>query len=271
MRLFLILFFLTATIFAKLNVVVSIPPQKYILNNIAKDLVNSTVVVKPGNSPHTYEPKPSQMVAISKANIYFAIGVEFENIWLDRFKNQNSKLIIIKTQEGIKKIPVGNKDAKKLDPHIWLDPKNIEIIAKNMAKALIEQDPTNKAFYQSNLEEFLKEVNRVDKEIEKKLSGLRNRKFLVFHPSWGYFAKRYNLVQIAIEVEGKEPSPKELIKIIKLAKKEKVRAIFTQPEFSQKSAKLIAKELGIKVVAISPLEQNILQNLLKFTDALIGE
>ena len=262
--------FLTS-LYAKVNVAVSIPPQEYILEQIAPNLVDTTVIVTPGNSPHTYEPKPSQMVKLSKAKLYFAIGVEFENAWLPKFKAQNKNLKIIHTDKNITKYPITvGHEAGEMDPHIWLSPSNLKIIAKNMTTALIAEDKENAKIYTKNLNTFLEKIDNLKKEIEKKLSTLSSRKFLTFHPSWGYFAKEFNLEQIAIEISGKEPSPKELIKIIKLAKKEQVKAIFAQPEFSQKSAKLIANELHIKVVKISPLSKDIAKNLIFFTNALLG-
>ena len=258
-------------LFAKLNVAISIPPQEYILEQIAPNLVNATLLVKPGNSPHTYEPKASQMVNLSKAKLYFAIGVEFEKAWLNRFKSQNPNLKIIHTDANISKIPIAfGQEKGELDPHIWLAPKNIKTIAINMANALIEYDSNNTKAYKYNLKKFLNRVDSLDKEIKTKLSNLKNRNFLVFHPSWGYFAKEYNLNQIAIEISGKEPSAKDLIKIIKLAKAKNIKVIFVQPEFSTKSANLIAKELNIAVVKISPLQKNIIKNLTKFTNALVG-
>jgi len=272
MRIFIIFSILLNIIYAKINVAVSIPPQAYILQNIAPNLVDTTVIVTPGNSPHTYEPKASQMIKISKAKIYFAIGVEFEDVWLPKFKAQNSNLEIVNTDKNITKYPITQgEEAGELDPHIWLSPSNLKIIATNMATSLINIDPNNAKTYKSNLKQFIKKIENTRVEIKEKLKALKNRNFLVFHPSWGYFAKEFNLKQIAIEVKGKEPSPKELIKIINLAKKEKVSAIFTQPEFSQKSANLIAKELGIKVVKISPLNKNVLKNITIFTNALLGQ
>ena len=272
MKKYIILLILTISAFAKVNVAVSIPPQEYILEQIAPNLVDTEVVVKPGNSPHTYEPKPSQMIALSKAKIYFAIGVEFEDSWLPKFKAQNSNLLIVHTDKNITKFPITSKEeAGELDPHIWLSPKNLKVIAKNMADALIKVDANHTKEYKDNLNKFIANLDNLDKEIKEKLSKLKNRNFLIFHPSWGYFAKDYNLKQIAVEIKGKEPSAKELISVMKLAKKTGVKVIFTQPEFSQKSANLIAKELGIKVVKVSPLTKDIIKNISNFANVLAGE
>jgi zinc transport system substrate-binding protein len=93
---------------------------------------------------------------------------------------------------------------------------------------------------------------------------------MVFHPAWGYFLSHYGLKQLPIEIEGKSPKPRELIQIIKKAKAQHVKAIFTQPEFSDKSAQIIAKELNIKVIKASPLAKDWAKNLLKLARAIAG-
>ncbi len=264
------LFFVS--IFAKIVVAVSIPPQEYILENIAGNLVEPIVIVKPGNSPHTYEPKPSQMVSLSKAKLYLAIGVEFEKVWLKKFKNQNPNLKIVHCDNNISKIPMLNGHERgELDPHIWLNPKNIKQIAICTENALSSVDSNNSKIYQANLKKFLVKIDKLNNKVKEILSKAKVKKFLIFHPSWGYFAKEYGLGQIAVEIEGKEPSPKELINIIKLAKKSGVKVIFVQPEFSQKEASLIANEIGIKVVKVSPLSRDLVQNILNFAKEVAGE
>jgi zinc transport system substrate-binding protein len=266
-----ILIFITSVIYAKATIAVSIPPQKYITDTIAKDLVNTIVVVKPGNSPHTYEPKPSQMVALSKAKLYLAIGVEFENAWLPKFAEQNSNLKIVHLDKNITKQSISHNSKVKNDPHIWLSISNLKTIAKQSADALISIDSANKEQYSKNLNIFLEELEKTNAKLKEILSGISPREFLIFHPSWGYFAKEYNLKQIPIEIDGKEPSPKELVAVLKLAKKYKVKAIFTQPEFSQKHANLIAKELNIRVKKVSPLKEQVLDNMLEFANTLKGK
>ncbi len=270
-RLFLLLLF-TIYAFAKVNVITSIAPINFLAKEIGDGKVDTTVMVPAGASPHTYEPKPSQMVAISKADIYFAIGVEFEKAWLNKFKSQNSNLKIIDCSKDIKKIPITEGEEKgELDPHVWLSPKNIKKIAICIESGLEEIDSKNSNFYKNRLERLLNRVEEVDNNVTTITKHLNNRTFLVFHPSWGYFAKDYNLTQMAIEISGKEPTPKELIKIIKIARKNHIKTIFTQPEFSDKSAKIIANELGVIVKKISPLKENVLENILEFAKALSGK
>lgn len=282
-RILLSLLVLSQFAFAKINAVVSIVPQKSFVQAIGGDLVNTEVMVAPGSSPHSYEPKPSQMKAISEANLYFAIGVEFEEAWMKRFANQNKNIKIIDSAKNIKKIAMkehnhheekahsGHKHSG-LDPHVWTSPANIKIIAKNILDALIANDVANKITYETNYKNFISKIDETDKQIKEVLKNTKKgAKFMVFHPAWGYFAHQYGLTQMAIEVEGKEPKPKELAMILEEAKEEKVKAIFTQPEFSDKSAKLIADELKIKVIKISPLNPDWSTNFINMSKAIANQ
>lgn len=428
MRFLIPLFLLINFTYAQTNIVVSILPQKTFVEKIGGDKVNVTNMVRPGSDPHSYEPKPSQMRDISKAHIYFPIGLEFENTWLDKFASQNKNMKFVEMTKGVEYIEMAEhshhhhhhdeghdshdeehhegelpyewaglfdlkkgtytwsfskvegeyadpkmkmliikankkdddlieayedeakntftnkkaenaknngsletknsfytlnfdnsknktvfkveikeagkyifftehmpiefeadehyfKDSAKKDievlvsvpeeghhgkdPHVWVSPQNVKIMAKNIYTTLVEADAKNKAYYQTNYNNFIKEIDLTDIRIKNILSVLpQNSKFMVFHPSWGYFAKDYNLEQLVIEVEGKEPKPKILQKIIQKAKEEKVKAIFTQTEFSDKSAKVIAKELNIKVIKETPLAKNWSENLIQMANSI---
>lgn len=405
-------------LYANVNVVVSILPQQTFVEKIGGDKVNVTTMVKPGSDPHSYEPKPSQMVALSKAQLYFPIKIEFENAWLPKFKEQNAQMQFVQMTKGVKflKMPshgiqirkksdlpfewVGAFNLKKgeyrwsfakidgkyadskmkflmlksniqndnviaaykdeaqgifqttqsmtakhndtidvhkktyeltfdetqnqtifklnikedatylfftermpfnfedkehflkdlarndiepvqsepksdghyhgtKDPHTWTSPSNVKIMAKNIFDALVKIDAKNSGYYQINYERFLEEIIQTDKTLKEILSAIpKGSKFMVFHPSWGYFSKEYGLEQLAIEVEGKEPKPKTLRKIIDEAKKENIKAVFTQQEFSDKSAKALARELGIKVIKETPLAKEWSNNLIKMAQTI---
>ncbi len=284
-----LIFLLSTTyIFSNINAVVSILPEQTFVKAIGGDKVNVSLMVQPGNSPHTYEPKPSQMIDIAKADLYFAIDVEFEHVWLPKFQSLNPKMQVIDLADNVTKIQMQEKHECEADdehhseheehkhegedPHIWTAPSNVKIIAENIYNALKKIDPVNADYYKRNLDIFVASIDETDRQIIHFLSSLEDtRRFMVFHPSWGYFAKAYNLEQIAVEVEGKEPKPKELIHLLKEAKEEKVKVIFTQPEFSDTVAKIIAKELQIPVVKVSPLAANWSENLINIAKAIAGK
>ena len=264
----------------KIPVTVSIEPQKYFVERIGGDRVKVNVMVETGVDPHTYEPKPDQMRSLASSKAYFSIGGGLEQAWLPRLSGANSQLKIVDTSQGIEKIPSlehghdhdhHSEDGENLDPHIWLSPSRVKQQAENIYQSLVKIDPKNQVEYQANLDQFIKEIDSLDQEIRQQLTPLKNRTFMVFHPEWGYFAKDYNLNMIAIEVEGNEPSAAELGDIIKKAKANKIKVIFTQPEFSPQTAQAIAQEIGAKVLPISALNSDWLNNLRQVSQTLATE
>jgi len=254
----------------KLNVTVSILPEAYFVERIGGDLVNVNVMVGPGESPHTYEPQPAQMEDLAVSKIYFSIGVEFEDAWLGKFAETNPDMKIIDASATIQRIPMtaSEEEEGELDPHVWLSPANVRIIAQNIETALSEEDPANSDVYKANLDDFLQDIDTLDEEISASLSTLTTRKFITFHPAWGYFAKDYNLEQIAIEVGGNEPSASEMADLITTAQVEQIQIIFAQPEFSTKAAETIADEINGQVILVSPLAENWLENMKLITESL---
>ncbi len=269
------------------TVAVTIVPQKYFVNQIAKDRVKVIVMVPPGANPHTYEPKPKQMVALSLARAYFTIGIEFEKVWLGKIVNQNKHIKIFHMEQNIKKMampsPVqdlrkGSQSAStdnakhdnmgKPDPHIWLSPPLVRIIASNTAEALLAIDPANKEFYRTNLERFLDTINRLDKKIRAILADKKNRAFIVFHPAWGYFAKAYGLKEIPIELQGKEPSPRELKEVIRYAKDRNINVILVEPQFSDRMARIISREIHGKLIKVDPLAYEWDKNLIRVAEII---
>jgi zinc transport system substrate-binding protein len=255
-------------------VYVSIAPQKYFVEKIGGAHVNVSVMVKPGANPVTYEPKPGQMVALSRTDIYFAIGVPFEKVWLKKIAAANPKMRIVNIQEGITKIPMEshhkrNKEHYKgtynqivKDPHIWLSPTLVKIQARNILKALVVMDQANKSIYEAGYKKFIIEIEDLDVELKAIFTGKGERtKFMVFHPSWGYFAKTYGLEQIPVEIEGKDPKPADLQRLIKSAKKLGVKVIFVQPQFSAANASVIAQAIDGQIAFANPLALHWRDNL----------
>jgi zinc transport system substrate-binding protein len=255
----------------KLPVFVSITPQKYFVQQIGKELVDVQIMVPPGASPATYEPKPRQMADLSKAKIYFAVGVPYEKAWLSKFAAANPKMNVVHTDHGIKKLAMTSHrhDGKKvehhdhgsLDPHIWLSPQLVKVQAQTILATLIKIDPKHQGVYQANFKEFTARIDQLDADLKKIFAAKTNLQFMVFHPSWGYFAKAYGLKQVPIEIEGKEPKPAQLGELIRHARKDGIKIIFVQPQFSAKSARLVAHEIGGQVVPADPLAEEWMANL----------
>jgi zinc transport system substrate-binding protein len=256
----------------KIPVFVSILPQKYFVQRVGGNLVDVSVMVRPGIDAHTFEPKPQQMMALSKAKIYFTVGIEFEQVWLKRFLAANPRLLFIMTDSGIKKIPMSEFNVhlheskqghrnRNLDPHIWLSPPLVRIQAHNIRDGLISVDPDNGHIYKANCDRFVGEINDLDAELKRVFGDRKDLQFMVFHPSWGYFAHTYRLKQVAIESEGKAPKPVELQHLIQHAREHEIKVIFVQPQFSASSAAVIAKAIDGQIAFVDPLAENWAENL----------
>ena len=268
----------------RVSVFVSISPQTYFVQQIGKDLVTVQVMVPPGASPATYEPKPRQMADLSKTKIYFAIGVPFENIWLKKIAAASPGMTVVHTDDGIEKIPMASHlhDAaaahheadphghRGLDPHIWLSPPLVKIQALTIMSALQEVDPSNRAVYEANTQQFIARIDRLDNELKAIFADKHGLQFMVFHPSWGYFARTYRLKQVAVEIEGKDPRPAQLKTLIEHARKKGINIIFVQPQFSTKSAQLVASEIGAQVAFADPLAEDWLGNLREVANKFRG-
>jgi zinc transport system substrate-binding protein len=290
------LVFLSVSAQAAPSVFVSITPQKHFVDKVSGGRASVSIMIEPGANPHAYEPKPSQMVALAKASVYFTIGDSFDQTWLDRIMGASPGITVVHTAEGIEKLPMvehhhgeehehpdGEEhhaeeshveeahDHGTLDPHIWLDPALVKIQVGHIRDGLIRVDPAGAKEYAANAAAFMRELDELDVEIRATLAVLpkERRSFLVFHPSWGYFATAYGLTQVAIEVEGKEPSPKDLARIISMGKEQGTRVVFVQPQFSEKSAAVIAKQIGATVVRLDPLAADWSNNLRHAASAFV--
>ncbi len=251
-----------------LSVFVSILPQQYFVQKIGGNHVTVAAMVRPGANPATYEPRPSQMTALASARLYFAIGVPFEKAWMTRIAAANPRMRIVPTQQGIEKMPMdtflGESKPRRggiLDPHIWLSPRLVKIQAGHIARALAEADPLHRNQYQENYRRFAAEIDALDSDLKQMFAGRKGMEFMVFHPSWGYFARDYGLRQVPVEIEGKTPKPARLKKLIEHARRRGIRLILVQPQFSRKSAELIARAIGAHIVTADPLAEDWSQNL----------
>lgn len=250
----------------KIGVVVSIPPQAEFVKKVGGNKVDVTVMVPPGANPHTYEPLPEQLSRVSQAKLYTEVGsgIEFENVWMDKIKSINKNMTVINCSEGIIFIPNTDSDsANEYDTHVWVSPKNAKIMVGNIYRGLIRVDPGNKEYYKTNRDNYLQELDREDKKIRASLSKQKNKKILVYHPAWGYFCRDYGLNQIAIEKNGKEPTPQGIANLIDQAKKDNIKIIFISPQYSRKNADVISSEIGGQVIIIDDLDGNYLDNLNK--------
>lgn len=273
----------------KSTISVSIPPQAYFVEKIAKDTADIHILIPPNSDEHSLDFKPSAIAKLQKSAIYFTIGLELEDILRQKF----SSVKIIDISEGVEKMhdlhehnhghlhnsrehnhahdlrkkhahhshdshAHNHSDSRKnerKDPHIWLDPILAKTIAKNISNHLSKIYPQNAKFYAQNLTDFEAELDSLHAQISQILSTSKGKKFIIYHPSLGYFARRYNLIQIPVEILGKEPKAKDLQAIINLAKKEKINTIFVQSGFATNPAKTLAKEIDANIIELNHLSK----------------
>jgi len=251
---------------------VSILPQQYFVQQIGTDLVDVRVMVGPGQNPATYEPTPQQMAALSKANVYFRIGVPFESTWLDKIELNNEKLIIVECCDSIANLndhDHAHDHNTDYDPHVWTSPKNVIKIAELIKKSLIKIDNKNMAAYDASAKSFKETLIELDEIVRLKTRNLERKTLIVSHPSWSYFADEYGFTQVSIEREGKEIQARSLVKLIKIAKINNVKTIFVQPQFNDRAAKTVANELNAQIMVLDPLAFNYVENMNMVTDNIV--
>jgi len=270
-----------------LTVAVTILPQKQFVERIAGEHASIIVLVPPGADPHTHEPTPKQLEDISQASVYVKVGsgIEFERAWMDKLSGVNPRMTVVDSSRGIRFITGGDHDHDEdivagnhsaesneeegTDPHIWLSPKNAKIMVENTYQGLAQADPDHAAEYRGNADAYIKELDMLDAEISQEIATKKTRTFMVYHPAWSYFARDYGLVQIPIETDGKDPSPAGIASLIRQAKEGNITVIFASPEYSTKSADVIAKEIGGSVALVSPLEEDYLGNIRNVSKAFV--
>ncbi len=252
----------------KIKTIVSIPPQEFFVRKIADTLVDILVLIPVGQSPTTYNPTPQQMIDIENSDLLFTIGVPFEKHLLNKLKSNGYNTNIIETQTGIDLIPISEHghDHGNLDPHIWLDPLLVKIQADNIADALIKMAPEYEQFFKTNLSKFINELDSIHILLQRIIP--KENTLRVFHPSFGYFCKAYGLEQIAIELDGKEPSAKQLAEFVEMAKQENINTIFVQPQFSDKSTRVIAESIDAQIETLDPLSSDYLNNLVDMANKI---
>jgi len=266
----------------RIGVIVSILPQAEFVEAIGGEKVKVDVMVPPGYSPHTYEPTPSQMTAVEKADIYASVGsgVEFEIAWLDKLLSFNPDIKLVDCSKGIDLIRTAghshndkenhnHTEEGSYDPHIWLSLLNAKKMVHNIYDGLADFDPENEPYYQDNLENYLDQLDSLHNEFSQAFEGLDNRVFMIHHPSMGYFARDYDLIQLPIEDEGKEPTMAGLDRLIRQAREHNVNIVFTSPQFNPESAEVIAGEINGAVVGLDGLARDYTQNMQEIAESIL--
>jgi len=272
------------------QVVVSILPQQYLVERIGGSRVEVLTLVQPGDSPATYAPGPATLAALDSAQAWFTIGVHFEAVWLDRIVRDRPGMEVVpladdlplrRTEAGetletsSPGRPSGDHDhdhdhdhGGAPDPHTWTDPRLAARMAERIASTLARLDPEGATYYQERAAALQKELHDLHLEIAARLAPLAGRAFIVFHPSWGYFADAYGLVQLPIEIGGREPGPRGLAELIQHGRAANAKAVFVQRQFTQRSARAVAEALDVPTIEADPLAADYIDNLRRVSIAM---
>jgi zinc transport system substrate-binding protein len=288
----------------KVKAFVSILPMAYFVERVGAPNVAVTVLVAPGQDPHTFEPTPRVIAKLADAQVLFKLGFPFEENLIKKVGATFKNIQVVELQQGITLKPMAEAEAEEaehgtghhervekhghgaaakhehhheageMDQHTWLDPRLAKIQAKTIADTLIHIDPAHKDQYEKNLKEFRTDLDAIHEQLTKALAPVKGKSFFVFHPAYGYFGDAYGLKQVAVQLEGKEPTARQLARLIDLAKEKDVKVIFVQPQFSKKGAESLAKAIGATVAPLDDLAPDYLKNLkemaVKLDSALRG-
>ncbi len=242
----------------------SILPQKFVLERLAAPEFEVEALVGPGQSPATYDPSPRQMARLAEARALFTMDVPFERAWLPKIRGSMTELEILAVSP-----PPGlvhshehhHHHGDELDPHFWTSPLETRDMVLRLKDALAELSPEHAPLFEERAKLLADELESLDAELEALFEDSKEHRFMVFHPAWGHFAKRYELEQIAIEQEGKEPGAKSLAASIERARSLGIEVIFVQEQFGQESAEAVAAAVGACLQSLDPLAEDYLSNL----------
>lgn len=247
-------------------VVVTIPVLRDFVQQIGGSHVQVTSLLSGLESEHTYSPKPSDLLALRKAQVLFEVGIGLE-VWVSSLVKSagNSRLRVVTTSKGIALIrdhdlhtgeaSVSGEEHPGGNPHVWLDPENAKTMLRHITEALVALDPLHAAEYRLNQASYLKELDQVQAELLETITPLKDRRIIVHHPAWPYFARRFGFTIVGeiVAQAGAEPSARHLKKLVEGMRKHHVRVIVSEPQLNPKIPEALARETGAQVVVLTPL------------------
>jgi zinc transport system substrate-binding protein len=242
-------------------ITVSISPFSYFVKAISGGEYKINVMVPASADPHVYEPVPEQIAALAGSKAYISDGyLGFEMTWLERFYEANRKMRKLSLGDKIDLIRSDNHNdgdhTEGADPHFWVSPRSAMVIAGSVRSLLTELNPGKKALYEANFDVLSDTISAIDSLATRLFSGFKGGSFMIFHPSLGYLARDYGLLQVSVEKEGKEPTPSSMKELIDLAGERKIKLIMIQKGFDTKNAGAIALETGARLVVVDPMSED---------------
>jgi zinc transport system substrate-binding protein len=266
---------------APLSVYASVPPVAAIAAEVGGPHVQARSLLRPGDSPVTFSPTPLQLAHLAGSRLYLSVGVPFEHAWLPRIRAAAPGLTVVDVRDGLALAPLPehrhhehDADAQQghgeMDPHVWNDPLAVLHMSETIRDALIRADPAHADAYRRRQAALAAQLKGLDRELRTTLAAYRGRSFLVFHPAWGYFARRYGLQQLAIEHQGKQSGARWMKDLIDQARREDIRVILVQPQFDQRMAAQIAQAIGGRVAVVDPLSPDYRDSLRHLARIIAG-
>lgn len=253
----------------------SILPLRGIVAELAGPEAEVHCLVPPGQSPETFEPTGRQLAELGRSAALFTIGMPFEDVLAERLEGQFPRLRRVDAAEAINRLELpavaGGHDGHAhgdFDPHVWTGPDALRIIADNVARALIEFEPGQADAIRARHAGFVQRLVRVEREIATRLGPYAGRAILAYHPAYGYFTAHFGLRQIAVESGGVEPGARHLVELSRRVRDERVSCMFAQPQFSPDRARNLARSLGVELVVLDPLAEDVIGMLLDFAEAI---
>ncbi len=229
-----------------LEVVTSIFPLELIVRELAGDRIGVHTLVPPGASPHMFEPRPGDIRTLARARYFLRVGHGLDD-WTERLRS---------AAPAVPAVPADMDQTGAEPPHFWLDPILVrDVIAPGLTRLFIAADPAGEALYRRHARTFERSLSALDQEIRERLSGGGAGRYVAFHGAWRYFARRYELQEVAVvqQFAGEAPTPRELARLIEAARKAGVRAILVEPQLDPRAARVIAAEFGGITVQVDPL------------------
>ncbi len=256
----------------QISIFASVPPLQYLAAQVGGEAVSVESIVPPGHNPVNYDPTPKQLQRFADADLYIRSGIPFEQVWMPRLKTLNPHMLIVDARSDLPVTSVvehaHSTGDESLDPHVWTSPLNAIAISRHILQALLKVAPQHEQQFRLNQQQLEQQFKKLHHSIEEQLSPLAGNSFLVFHPAWGYFAKTYGLQQVAIELQGKEPGPKQLVSVIETARQQQITSLLVQQQFSGNTAKVVADELGVELIRTDPLAYDLAASLRQVAKAI---
>jgi zinc transport system substrate-binding protein len=255
-------------------IITSIIPMQTFIEKVVGENFEVVSIIPPGGNPTNYEPSPQEMAKISDALVYFTLQTPTErsNILpkIDEFNKDLDTVLVDESVASIYPVRYFDDDADHgdFDHHIWLSPKRVISIVEVIAIHLGNLYPDQAEFFEANANNYIESLQTLDTHIIESVSQLESKSFIIYHPSYGYFADDYGLEMVAIEEHGKEETAQGIEDVIDYALENHIKVIFHQAEIDSNQAETIAEEIGGLTFMLTPLSPDYIQSMTDLIDGL---